>query len=414
MNKKDKKDKKDLLIESHQINIHHKYYKEAMHLCFLSKNFYNATLYAVRQQYFKDGTYLSYYDVNKEFTHTNQKDYRALPAKVSKMTQQLVESEFKSFFALLKMKKKGTYDKPIHIPRYLNKIKGKQVVQYPKQSLSFKKKGYIRLSGTDIYIKSNISEEKVQAARIVPFGNYVKIEIIYKGEKVIEKDKKDKYAAIDIGINNLMTITSNQFNPIIVNGKPVKSINAYYNKKVAKEKSKLWKVNKRETSKYIKFLGKKRTNKINDYLHKATTYLVNQLVSNNVDTLIIGYNQEWKQDTDMGTKNNQNFVYIPFLRMIEMLEYKCYYQGIRVIIHEESYTSKCSYLDNEELCHHDKYLGRRKYRGLFITNKGIRINADVNGSLNIMRKVIGKKVAVNGANAPDIVKVCSMPSIVNF
>lgn len=115
---------------------------------------------------------------------------------------------------------------------------------------------------------------------------------------------------------------------------------------------------------------------------------MNQLVSKNVSTLVVGKNKNWKQDINIGKKNNQNFVNIPHARFIEMIKYKCELKGISVILTEESYTSKCSFVDSEKICKHSEYLGKREKRGLFVSNKGKRINADLNGSLNILKKVI--------------------------
>ena len=117
---------------------------------------------------------------------------------------------------------------------------------------------------------------------------------------------------------------------------------------------------------------------------------MNFLVSNNINTLVIGYNKEWKQNINLGKRNNQSFVGIPFYTFIKQIEYKCKLEGINVILTEESYTSKCSFLDNEEVCKHEKYLGERIKRGLFKSKEGKIINADLNGSLNILKKVIGE------------------------
>lgn len=190
--------------------------------------------------------------------------------------------------------------------------------------------------------------------------------------------------------------------PFIVNGKPLKSINQFYNKRKANLQSKL--KNNAKNSKRISSLSLKRNNKINDYLHKSTTFIVNYLVSNNIANLIVGHNKEWKQDINIGKKNNQNFVSIPHSRFKELLKYKCELEGITYIETEESYTSKCSFLDNEEICKHESYKGKRVKRGLFKSNDGTLINADVNGSLNILKKVVGNFNY-------DPIEVCSTPSV---
>ena len=400
-------------VEQHQITTQDDRYKEADNLCFLSKNLYNATLYTIRQHYFETKKYLGYNNVNNKFTHDNNADYRALPAKVSKYTQRLVDKNFKSFFNL---KKKGYFAR---IPKYLDTENGKQIVYYEKKAISFsKRKGYIHLSKTSIFIKTNLTKGEVQFVRIVPKGNHIVFEIGYN--KLVEEKKEDngRYASIDLGINNLMTVSSNVFNPFIINGKPVKSMNVYYNKLLAKNKKLLWKVNKNKSSHRIYSIHRKRMNKVKDYFHKATRYVVNQLVSNQVNTLVIGYNKGWKQDTTMRKSSKQTFIQIPFYTLIQMLTYKCQEKGINVILQEESYTSKSSFLDLDEIPVWDskkntvKFSGRRVKRGLYKSKEGKLINADLNGSLNILRKYLGKQEAWNENIFSNLVEVYSKPLLI--
>lgn len=402
------------ITEQHIIKKTNKQWKDLDYLCFLSKNVYNQTLYQVRQHYFKTKEYLTYPEVNKLFLKEELESYRKLPAKVSQGSQKLVDREFKSFFALLKLKQKGEYDKPVSIPRYADKIKGRKPVIYQKQALSFVRKGYIKLSKTKIYIKTNKTKEEVKEVRIVPKNGYVIIEIVCKTIEPAEKQDNQRYASIDLGLNNLAAITSNVFKPYIINGKPLKSINQYYNKLIAKEKSKLEKTLGRKTSNKINKIHLKSKNKKEDYLHKSSAYIVNHLVTNNINTLIIGYNQGWKQDINIGKVNNQNFVPIPYARLINMLEYKCRRKGIQVILHEESYTSKSSFIDNEEIKKHETYLGKRIKRGLFRTSRGILINADVNASYNIMKKTLQAKEVWNLNLFRDCIEVCSTPNIITI
>lgn len=397
------------LVEVHQIRRTDKDWDDLDNLCFLAKNLYNATLYAVRQYFFQTKKYLNYNAVNKQFTDEKQADYVALPAKVSKWVQMQVDSDFKSFFALLHKKKSGDYDKDIKIPHYADKVKGRKVLHYPKDALSFKKQGYIKLSKTNIYIKTNLPKEIVRYVKVVPSGYCIKLIIGYEAEEQKLLQKSKRYASIDLGLNNLAAVTSNVMKPFIVNGKPLKSINQYANKKKAKFQSELPK--KVYTSNKINRLMLNRENKINDYLHKASFYIVNQLVSNKIDTLVVGCNKEWKQDINIGTVNNQNFVSIPFNRFVNLLEYKCKLNGIELIRQEESYSSKCSFLDDEPIRKHSKYMGKRIKRGLYRSNSGILINADINGSLNILKKYLQKKVAWNSEVKEDCVEACSTPNI---
>ena len=406
-----------ILAQRHQIKPLSSMYQELDYLCFLSKNLYNATMFEVRQHYFKTGKHLGYCQVNKRFQETDQPDYRALPAKVSKHTQMLVDRGFKSFFALLKKKQKGKYDQPIQIPHYLP-INGRQILEYEKGALSFMKEGYIHLSKTEISIPSAFSKEEVQAVRIVPKNGYIVVEVLYKREAKKTKESNNRVVGIDIGVNNLAAVVSNVFDAFIINGRPLKSINQFFNKELASAKSDLKIRHDKKKSKKTNRLWRKRTNKVNDYLQKASTYLVNQFVSNDITTVVIGYNKNWKQDINMGKKNNQNFVQIPFRQFINMVAYKCYLEGITVYEQEESYTSKCSFLDDELIQKHEKYRGRRVKRGLYKTSTGKLVNADINGACNILKKFLLKKEAWNEEISSDLVEVCSTPSVtkvtVNF
>lgn len=383
------------LVEKHDFRKGSAEYKELDRLCFLSKNLYNAGLYAVRQHFFATKKFLPYNELTSQFTETNQADFRALPAKVSQHTLKLIHQNFKAFFALLKLKIAGEYQAKIKIPYYLPIKTGRQVLNYTSQAISTKAKpGYVRLSQTNIFIKSKV--EKVQFVRVVPRKRKITVEVGYK--KILPEEKKlsqpRKFSAVDIGIGNLVAVSFSDSNSFIVNGKPLKSINQYFNKINAKLLSRQRKINDKDFLRTNKMLALSnwRDNKISDYLHKASRFIVNQLVSRRITDLIIGHNKKWKQGTNLGRKTNQNFVSIPFNRFIDMLAYKCALGGISVHIIDESYTSKASFLDRDfipdfkpaDLVKH-KFSGRRKCRGLY-KSKNFVLNADVNGSLNIMRK----------------------------
>ena len=363
--------------------------KELDELCFNSKNLYNKALYLVRQHYFETKGYLNYYDVNRLMVDSKDVGYYSLPTKVSKQTLMLLDRNFKSFFALLKKKKKSEYDKPIRIPRYLDK-EGMYVTIFPKEAVSkvYLRKGLIKLSSLSIEIPTKVTESNIVEVRILPRNNHHVIEVTYKVDEVKPKSDNRRYASIDLGLNNLATVSSNVVKPFIINGRPLKSINQYWNKEKSRLQS-LLKGNKK-TSKRIESITNKRNNKVKDYLHKSSRILVNFLVSNDISTLVIGYNEEWKQNINIGKKNNQSFVNIPFYTFIQQLEYKCKLEGINIILTEESYTSKCSFLDNESVEKHESYLGKRIKRGLFRSAKNKIINADLNGSLNILKKAVGE------------------------
>lgn len=375
------------LVEQHIIKKNDNRYKILDEVCFKSKNLYNAALYEIRQHFFNTKQFLNWFSIDKIFKEKKQDDYYSLPCKVSQQTLKLLNQNFKSFFSLLKKK---NYTKKKSIPKYLDKSKGRFAAVYTNQAISKKelRNGMIQLSGTDFKIKTKVDGNSINQVRIVPKNSYYKVEVIYEVEEIEELEDNEKYAAIDLGVNNLATVSFNESKPFIINGKPLKSINQFYNKRKSELQSKL--SGDRKSSNKINSITRKRNNKIKNYLHKASRCIVNHLVSNNVNTLIIGKNDNWKQETNIGKKNNQNFVSIPHSQFVEMISYKCKLVGIAVMMTEESYTSKCSFIDNEEMKHHEEYKGKRIKRGLFRTNEGRLINADLNGSLNIMRKVIGE------------------------
>ena len=376
-----------------------KVWKEIDDLCFRSKNLYNKGLYEVRQNYFKEenNKYLNYYSLEKLLKERNDGDYRSLPIKSSQQTLKLLDQNFKSFFNAnkdYKVNPKKYLGKP-RIPKYLDK-NGRYIVKYTYQGISKVglRNGYINPSKSSIYFnitkfKNIINEDSLCEVRLIPRSSYYIVEIVYEISTLDKKIDNKRYASIDLGVSNLCTISSNiSTQSFIINGRPLKSINQYYNKKKAYYQNKLEKVNKKKSSKRINRLTEKRNDKVKNYLHKTSSYITNFLVSQNINTIVIGNNKEWKQNVNIGKANNQNFTNIPHTTLINMITYKCEKMGINVIVSNESYTSKCSFLDNEEIKKHDNYLGKRIYRGLFKSSKGYMINADVNGSLNILRKVI--------------------------
>jgi hypothetical protein len=380
------------LVERHIIKKSHQFYKQIDALSFQSKNLYNSLHYIVKQNYINNKKYTSFKELYAAIKQNPIWNGCGLPKKVCNQIVKLVDKEYSSFYKALKSFKSNPnkftgIPKP---PRYKDSVKGRELLIYEKQALYktiFKKTGKIKLSDTSIIINTQIkSFDDVDQVRIVPSSNYYVIDVIYTKPEDVPKSN-DNIAAIDLGLNNLATVSFiDGKKPFIINGKPLKAINQYYNKTKSYYQSKLNK-NKKSSNKIVKITNK-RNRKIEDYLHKASKILVDQLVSRDVSRLIIGYNQNWKQDINIGKKNNQNFVSIPHHKFVSMLEYKCKLKGISTEKIEESYTSKCSFLDGEEMKHHEKYMGKRVKRGLFKSKTGKLINADLNGSYNIMRKVI--------------------------
>ena len=407
------------LVEKHIIKKGHKFYVSLDDLCFKSKNLYNATLYAIRQYFFENEKYLKYKHLQPQFQNDNNPDYRALNPKAAQQTMRMVDKNFKSFFSALKSYQKNPekFNAAPQLPKYLHKSKGRFLVTYTNQNISkkiFDKTGKIKVNELNFEIDTQITNfNSINQVRVVPRKNYYIIEVVYTVNEIELKKDNRRYCGIDLGVNNLAAVSSNVTKPFIINGKPIKSINHYYNKQKAKYQSLLPK-DKHYSNRLYK-LELKRKNLIDNYLHKASRLLVNHLVSNEINTLIIGHNKQWKQDINKGKVNNQNFVYIPFNRFIQMLQYKCKFEGINVIITEESYTSKSSFLDNDYLPVYKqgdnkeyKFSGKRVKRGLYKTLNGSVINADINGSLNIIRKVIPNVVITNE------IQVCSTPVMVTL
>lgn len=376
------------LVERHIIDRNHQFYLELDNLCFLSKNLFNYANYHIRQQFIFKGVYLDYYTVQKLCQGTP--DYTALPAKVSQQVLLRLHESWKSFFAAIKeySNHPEKFKALPRLPKYKHKTRGRNVVTYTDQAVSksWLKKGVIHLSLTNIFLTTKVKQPS--QVRIVPKTYHYVIEVIYEiAVPSTRQQESQTIAGIDIGLNNLATITSNMrgFTPTIINGKPLKAINAYYNKKKAVLQSYL--KPQVQTSTRIKKLSQKRNLQVENYLHNASRYIINHLAANQIGTLVIGKNDGWKQEINLGRRNNQNFVSIPHARFIEMLTYKAQLAGIQVIVTEESYTSKCSFLDNEPCAKQASYKGRRIKRGLFKAGDGMLINADVNGSANIIRKV---------------------------
>ena len=381
------------LTERHIIKPSHKYYRICDDLAFKSKNLYNYTLYLVRQEFIANGKYLPYAALQHRLQEEKQADYAALPAKVAQQTMKLLDRNFKSFFASVKdyAKNPSKYNGRPQLPKYLDKTKGRYVVTYTNQAVGKReldKRGVIVPSQTGIEIPTKVKWEQLDCVRIIPKNGCYVVEIVYTVQEKRQRKDNGRHAGIDLGVSNFATIASNcdDVLPYIVSGMEIKSYNHWYNKRKAELKSIAEKRNKKKTTIRLSKLERDRYNRITDFMHKASRHVVNRLVSDRITVLVIGYNESWKQDTDMKKVNNQNFCCIPHLQFVQMLEYKCRMAGIKCVRQEESHTSKCSFLDGEEICHHEKYVGRRRKRGLFVASDGRKINADVNGALNILRK----------------------------
>jgi putative transposase len=261
----------------------------------------------------------------------------------------------------------------------------------------FEASGKVKFSGINVEVKTKLTEfEQIDCARIIPKDGYYVIEVVHSEACADKLEDNERYIGIDLGVSNFATVTSNvkEITPFIINGRPLKSMNQFYNKRMARYTSILEKTNKKKTSIKTKKLILKRKNKIDNYMHRASKKIVSFCIENNINSIVVGKNDGWKQDVNTGHQNNQAFVNIPHSRFIEMLSYKCELKGISFIANEESYTSKASFLNLDQIPIYKKgenkdyeFSGYRKSRGLYkLKDQNKTINADVNGSYNILRK----------------------------
>lgn len=372
--------------------------KEAQRLCHLAKNLYNAANYEMRQS-FISGNRKSGYQISTEFAKDNQSDYRALPAQCSQQIINLLEKNWKSFFKSIKDWKKNPkkYKGRPKLPKYKDKD-GCFPILFAKQSFG-KKFDYLKFPKVMKFkIKTRIPLEQIKQVRIIPEATCFKCEIVYEKEiKQNENLKFENKMSIDLGANNLATMFINDeaFSSCIINGKPLKSINQFYNKKLAKLHSFVG----NKSSKRIRNFTRRRNNKVKDFIHKASKWIISFCGQHHIGHLIIGKNDGWKRKFKMSKKVNQHFIGIPFEMLINQLIYKAEDVGIIIELTEESYTSKIDHLANEEMKHNDNYLGKRVHRGLFKSSIGKAINADVNGAIGIMRKVVGESLVTKIADS---------------
>ena len=347
-------------VDGHIIHKGKYNYQEIQNVCHLSKNLYNYVNYILRQSFFETGSIPGEYEISTKLAKENQADFRALPAQVSQQTIKLVFKAWKSFFGALKSykKDKSRFTGNPKPPRYKDK-KGYFVAVITGQST--------RIKNQQIHF----------------------VEVVYEKDVQVTEKVAGSVAAIDLGLNNFVTFLDNQGNkPFIINGKGIKSYNQNFNKKKAKLQSKLPK--NVYSSRQLLQLNFKRNMFIHNFIHQASAIVIKELISRKIETLIIGYNEDWKQNINLGKRTNQQFVQIPYKTFVDKLIYKCEDYGIKVILTEESYTSKIDHLAGEEMHKHKKYKGKRIRRGLFLSSTGIVINADVNGAIGIMRKVFGE------------------------
>lgn len=356
-------------------------------VCHKSGLLYNYVLYNVRQGIFSN-RYLKEYEFSTKLNRENQFDFRNLPCAVSQQVIAQVFSVIKGWMRSVKEFEKNPskfYSKP-KLPKYKSGKKQNMIVF--TTSVCRIRNNYIYFVKNIIQpIKTNVKKEELKQVRIIPQATCYVVEVIYERKEQNLDLQKDNFLSIDLGLNNLCTCTNNVSQRFfIVNGKVVKSFNQWFNKTKARQMSC---VGDMGTSKRLRRLICYRNLWINDKMHKISRFIIDFCKKNDIGTIVIGLNKNWKQNVNLGNKNNQKFVEIPFSSLIDKIFYKAKLVGIDVKITEESYTSKVGHLSFESLEKHDIYLGKRKKRGLFQSSVNQLINADINGSIGIARKVFG-------------------------
>ena len=383
--------------EKHIIKSSDNHFYLILSFCQQSKNLYNHANYLIRQEFMKNKKLIKYTDLDKILKADEEySDYQNMPtAQSAQQILRLLDKNWKAFMVSIKdwSKNKEKYSGRPELPKYLKK-NGSYILILTNQNCKLKD-GKIHFpkvfQGFTINPKFIEKENVVsfQQVRLIPHKNRIVAEVVYNIDVPEIKADNQRYIGIDIGINNLATVCNNiGGSAFIINGKPLKSINQYYNKQVSRYREITKRMNKADYSKRMDRLTEKRNSKIDDCLHKASRYIINYCVKNNIHTIVIGKNKEWKQNSRLSKKVNQNFVQIPFARLIEMIQYKAEEKGIAVMLTEESYTSGTSFIDNEEPVKENYNKARRISRGLFVSNNGVKINADLNGAYQILKKVV--------------------------
>ena len=384
-------------VEKHIIKKSHPYYSMFCEYTHLAKNLYNHANFLVRNEYVNTGRWLRYQELDRILKQdVDYPDYKNMPAaKSAQQTLQLLDRNWKSFFNSIKdwSKNKDKYTGKPKLPKYKPKdgrmvfVLTNQQVRLKDDLLHFPKSFQGFTLNPRCVRLDNFG--KINQVRIVPTNQVFCVEIVYSifiDDNLLQDN--GRYMSIDLGLDNLATVVTNTgSNPVIVNGKGLKSNNQYYNKKKAHYQKVARQMNDKFYTNRLYRLTQKRNSKIEDSLHKISKFIVTSALSSDVHTIVIGNNKDWKRDISLGKRINQSFVTIPHQKLIEKIIYKARNVGINVILTEESYTSGTSFLDEESPKKEFYNKKRRIHRGLFVSNHGVQINADVNAAYQIMKKV---------------------------
>ena len=378
-------------------------YSMLAEMCRYSNNLYNVALYNIRQYYFSEKKFLTY-ESNYHECKINE-NYGLLQAGVAQQTLKVADRSFKSFFNLIKKAKSGEYRfQDIKIPHYREKG-GMFVLVLSTNAINIKD-GFLQIPMSRAFSKAHagklikitfperLADKKIKEVRIIPIfkGQYFKIQYVYEQAEQNLNLSQDNALAIDIGLENFATCITTIGTSFIMDGRKLKSINQYWNKRKARLQS-IADKQKNKSTKLIRRITTKRNNRTKDYVRKTARYIVNYCINNNIGTIICGYNSDFKRSINLGKITNQQFAQISFGSLREQLSSLCEQYGMRYVEQEESYTSKASFLDfdeipvyNPEQPYTGKFSGKRIHRGLYRYSDGRIANADLNGAANIIRK----------------------------
>ena len=353
----------------------------------ISKNLWNEANYAIRQKFFLKKGIIRYNQLNQLFK--TSENYKELSAQSAQHILKTLDKSWKSYFRVTKQYEKSPYlflGKP-RIPHYKAK-NGEFMLIFTNQQCEIKENFLIFPKKFDMKFKTRLEENTdLREVRIIPKGTGYILEIVYIKKEAKEHNlDRNNFIGLDYGLINIVTIANNiGLKPIVVKGGAVKSMNQFYNKRKAKLQS-IYDKQEIKYGKKMSQLNMKRNNKMKDAMHKISRFIVDYCMKHNIGTIVIGHNEYWKQNINLGRKTNQNFVSIPYYILARSISYKAEEIGIEIKLQNESHTSKCSFLDNEPIEHRKEYVGKRTKRGIFRTKNNYTINADVNASLNIIRK----------------------------
>jgi putative transposase len=376
-------------VEKHVIKKTHHLFQLIDDYSFRCKNLYNYANYQIRQHFFETGKIIKEFDLSK-MCHSAD-CYKELRSHTAQQVIKMLSKNWKAFRAASRDYKKHPekYKGKPRIPRYLHKEKGRYVIVFTNQQCK-KVNDVIKFPKVfNQFTLPTLMNGKFQQVRIIKRNQHYVIEVVYKTLVPAAKKDNGRFLGIDLGLDNLLTVVSNTgMNPVIINGKGLKSTNQFYNKQKSHYQEIAKRMNNLYSTKRLSRITSKRNQKVDDFLHKASKHIIQLAIINNINTIIIGNNEGWKQEVDLGTKTNQNFVSIPHKRLIDLIKYKASNYGINVTTTEESYTSGTSFLDEEMPVVECYKKSRRIKRGLFKSNTGRLINADVNAAFQIIKKVV--------------------------